>query len=87
MITDTHAANLARVGSRISHLIVEFCREVARRESPRFHLEELFSFVRMRAAISPDSASRILRALRRDGVIDYQLVSRRESLYAVLAVR
>ena len=51
-----------------------------------FHMDELTRYVRRQVPTAPDSAGRILRALRQDGVIDYRLVSRHDSEYEILAV-
>jgi hypothetical protein len=47
---------------------------------------ELTSFVARHVSIAPDSAGRILRHLKKQGRIGYDLVSRSKSLYRVLAV-
>lgn len=74
---------LQRVESEIGRRILDFCRE---RLFDTFRMEELTSYVRARVAIAPDSAGRILRKLRKDGVITVELVSRRESLYCVTRI-
>ena len=74
--------HLERVRSRIGTAIVQFCR--AHRT---FHADDLRRHVeREVGTISPASADRILRDLRKRGVIAYTVVDRRRSLYAVQEV-
>jgi hypothetical protein len=70
----------ARVRSRIGSLILEFCRQ-----SDKFHMEDLRRFVERRVGgrIAPASPDRILRQLRQERYLDYQVLSRTESLYRV----
>ena len=80
---DDQQENLERVSSRIARAVLAFC-EVHR----RFHAEELRKFVIRETGISaPGSADRILRDLRKRGLIDYRVLSRRGSYYEVLAIR
>jgi hypothetical protein len=76
------AANpdLVRVRSRLGAAVLEFCRS---RLGQTFHAAELHGAVPYAA---PASAEYTLRELRRDGVVDYQVVSRSESLYLVRAM-
>ncbi len=77
-------SDLTRVRGTIGKTIVAFCILHFERT---FHVSELREFVEARVgAIAPDSPGRILRDLRRDGVIDYEVVSRSESLYRIKAV-
>jgi hypothetical protein len=79
---DEQQENLERVSSRIASAVVEFCRT-----HRRFHADELRQAVIAATGIAaPASADRILRDLRRRGVIDYVVVNRRESLYEVVEV-
>lgn len=76
-------AHLARVGKKIAPFIVEFFH---RNAGAQFHMEDLRHYVQERApAISPDSPSRVMRDLKAKSVIDYVLLSRRDSLYQVRA--
>ena len=71
-----------RVRSRIGSLILQFCRL-----NPTFHMEDLRQFVVGSIGIhhiAPASTDRILRQLRQEGRVRYEVVSRRESLYRVL---
>ena len=74
----THAEEHERVKSAIRKHIIAFCYP-----GRRFHMDELTRYVRGQVPTAPDSAGRILRALRQDGVIDYRLVSRRDSEYEI----
>ena len=75
---------LGRVSERIGAAIVEFARAHL---GQQFHADELRAFVRERVGeVAPDSASRILRDLRQQQVIGYELVSRPKSLYRITAV-
>jgi hypothetical protein len=74
--------NLERVSSRIGRAIIDFCRA-----HKRFHADDLRKAVISETGIAaPASADRILRDLRKRGVIDYRVLSRRESLYEIVAV-
>lgn len=75
--------HLDRVSSRIGAAVLEFC--LAHRQ---FRAGELHRHVERATGVSaPASADRILRSLRQRHVVDYRVVSRRESLYEVLEVR
>src|SRR5215467_13167809 len=84
MFDDSQAEHLERVSERIAPVVIRYCTE-----HPRFHADELRRYVLHETGlIAPGSADRILRdlRLRLRGVIDYRVVSRRESLYEVLRV-
>lgn len=83
------AENMERVASRIGEVIVAFWRERVKSEEPEFRARELLERVVEDAGIScsPDSPSRILRLLKRAGRINYELVSRADSLYRAIPVR
>lgn len=69
----------ARVYARIAPLIIEF--RLACLDST-FHAEELRCYVLTRLpSVAPSSPDRILRELRLNGVLDYVVVNRRQSLY------
>ncbi len=76
------AEQLARVKSNIAPLIVEwFDSQVPGAE---FHINELTRFVWQAAPqIAADSPRRIMAALKGDGKVNYELVSRSLSLYRV----
>ena len=74
----------ARVRSRIGSLIMEFCRE-----NRTFHMKDLLWFVesRIEGKVAPGSPERILRLLRQQGALQYEVVSRRESFYRMVVDR
>jgi hypothetical protein len=87
--------HLERVSSKIAKSVLAFCRhaEANVQQGPDgrdlagiFYGEQLRMWVRDRTGIAPDSAGRILRDLRQRGVIDYQVLDRRASLYCVTRV-
>lgn len=79
----THAEEHDRVKLAIRKHILAFADA---HMGCRFHMTDLTAYVRRQVPTAPDSAGRILRALRQDGVIDYRLVSRRDSEYEITAV-
>lgn len=84
--TNEQAENLERVSRRIGKLIVSFCRERLKTRRPEFHMVEMTTWLAQYIEAAPDSASRILRYLKAQGVVKYDLVSRRSSLYRITAV-
>jgi len=69
---------------RIASAVVDFVGSHLDRE---FTASDLRRFVMSRVdGTAPGSADRIMRMLRKDGVINYALVSRPKSLYRGLAV-
>jgi hypothetical protein len=86
----SQSANLQRVTDNIGDIVLRFC--VARLKwNPDFTADELRRYVaggvRHGTVLAPDSPSRILRELRRQGRVDYVVVNRAASLYRVVAVR
>jgi hypothetical protein len=78
-VSDDSPADRERVYNRIAPLILEFQRRCG--EKP-FHAEELRTFVRDRVPeIAPASPDRILRQLRLEKRLGYEVVNRRASLY------
>ena len=80
---EEQAENLDRVRTRIHSVVTDFCREHV---GNQFHMVDLTEYVRERAHIAPDSPGRILRDLRRTGILDYEVLNRRESLYEIRRV-
>ncbi len=78
----THREEHDRVKQAIRQHIIAFASAHTGRH---FHMDDLTRYVRAQVPTAPDSAGRILRALRQDGVIDYRLVSRHDSEYEILA--
>lgn len=74
---------LARVEGRIAEWVISFCMEYVGRQ---FYASELAGFVAEQSGGSPESGMRVLRALRRTGQVDVELVSRTQSLYRVVGV-
>ena len=72
-----------RVRDRLRPVVLEFCRLHL---FDTFRMQELNDFVRARSVGAPESAGRILRMLRADGIIDCDVVSRSQSLYIIRAV-
>lgn len=81
--SDEQSEHLERVSSRIALAIIAYCRA-----NKRFHADELRSaVVRATGIAAPASADRILRDLRQRGIVQYKVVSRRESLYEVITIK
>jgi hypothetical protein len=78
--------NLERVSERISQHILAFAKLRLEAGAPDFRMEDLVEYVRTKVpVVAPDSASRILRDLRQQGVLGYVVVSRSGSHYRLLA--
>ena len=80
------AIELARATSAIGEYVAEFFR--ARPVGAEFHMRELTEFVtnKVRGYVAPGSPDRIMRLLRKQGVLNYEVVSRSKSLYKITAV-
>lgn len=76
--------NLGRVSTKIGPAILDFYRDKV--SGHRFHMEELQLYIRERFPTAPDSPSRVMRDLRQRSLINYKVISRRDSLYEILAV-
>lgn len=80
--------NLERVSSRMERAILDFCRAHLSQEDHTFYADELRKYVIAKTGIAaPASADRILRLLRQRKLLNYRVVSRKESLYEVLWVK
>jgi hypothetical protein len=74
--------HLERVSSKLSALILDFCDT-----HPVFRAPELHAFVASRIpSTAPASADRVLRELRKQKRVDYEVANRRGSLYHVISV-
>lgn len=73
--------NLNRVSEKIRAIVCDFFD--AKGDGSRFTINELGRFVRLKEAVAPDSPGRIMRALRKEGRIDYEVLSRSQSLYRI----
>ncbi len=74
--------HLQRVRSKTQEAIATFFDRLADGET--FHAQELRDFVASQVPVAPSSPDRVMRAMRLDGVIRYEVVNRRESLYRKL---
>jgi|SRR5215472_4214026 len=83
MSDETHEEGLRRVKSLITPAIMEFRK--LHGTYGYFHAEDLRRYVIDRHPhIAPASADRILRQLRSEHTLHYQVVNRRQSLYQFL---
>lgn len=74
--------NIVRVRQKIGDIIIAFWRERLLINRPDFRANELSEYMNAQIPNTTfDSASRILRDLRQRGLIDYEVVSRKDSLY------
>lgn len=78
-----HTAELRRVSEKIAELVIKFFNN--REGGDQFTVNELTKYVMDKEPVAPDSPARIMRLLRRKGVINYEVVSRSRSLYRVVA--
>lgn len=81
---DCHAENLQRVRVKLSHAILMFVTK--RRMDGRldFHADDLREYVNRHAPGALGSPDRVLRDLRQRGLVNYELLSRRGSLYRIV---
>ena len=80
---------IKRVGGRIGEIVLEFCRTWYRKQGQaEFHMRLVFEYVDQRSGkhVAPDSSRRIFNLLKATGCIDYELVSRSQSLYRITRV-
>ncbi len=76
--------NIARVHHKIAPAILDYFQ--AHGVGYEFHVDSLRRWIAARyPGIAPDSAGRIMRDLRQSGVLDYEVVNRRQSLYQITA--
>ena len=81
IVDEEQPVMLERVNLRIGRAIVDFCST-----QKKFHADDLRKHVSKNVGkVAPGSADRILRDLRRRGVLNYRELSRRASLYEVAA--
>ena len=84
---DEQQVQLTRVTGAIGKEILTYLRRRFASGFTQFHADDLRGAVACHTVTAPDSAGRILRQLRRSGVVSYEVVDRRRSLYRLLAVR
>lgn len=80
--TTEQEQQLARVGGKIGGLILKF-RET-KRTNENWHLVELHNFVCSHETVAPGSTDRILRMLRRNKQLNYEVQNRAKSLYCFI---
>lgn len=78
---------LSRVAGRLSETILAWLRRRLEAGQAEFTAAELSEHVHVQLGGSPESAMRVLRALRVAGQVDVKLLSRPESRYLVKGVR
>lgn len=74
---------IERVAGKIGPAVLSFIVSIG--VGSQFHAQQLHDHVGR--SVAPASADRILRLLRREGVIDYIVVDRRASLYRITAIQ
>lgn len=77
------AEHLERVTRSIGTVILEFCAAHIGRQ---FRIADLQRHVSQHLLTAPASPDRVLRELRAKGLVQYAVVSRRDSLYEVVSV-
>lgn len=77
--------NIERVGNQIARFVKQFMDQ---RKGREFHADEMRRYVaaNVDGYVAPGSPDRILRDLRQRRVVNYELVSRSQSLYRVVPV-
>lgn len=82
------AAELARALGALERHVMTFLR--GRMHGPVeghvFHMSTLLDYVKKHAECAPDSPRRVMRELQAQGCCEVRLLSRRQSLYEVVAV-
>lgn len=75
--------NISRVRAKIGYVILTFFKH---HKGLEFHADELRQFVIQSVpfSVAPGSPDRIMRDLRQDGLIDYRVIDRRNSLYLAI---
>jgi len=84
--TDRDIKDRRRVGMNISTLILNFCKQRLVEGKICFVMTELEQFVNNQHRITPGSAGRILRELKRAGKIQYDVKDRSKALYSLWTV-
>jgi hypothetical protein len=79
--------NLDRVKLSIGSIVEEFCRGRLASGAVEFRISELTTYVLGRSLRAPASPDRILRQLRLEGVVSYEVTNRAQSLYRITGVR
>ena len=74
-----------RVAGNLAPHVLAFVRERVASGETTFHLTELVRYVTAREMCSPNSPARILQLLKESGEVNYEVLSRRKSLYRIVA--
>ncbi len=80
----TQPRELNRVARSIAPIVWQFCKE---NEGGVFTMPMLEEYVSRYLRVTPGSPGRILRMLRKEGYVGYDVVNRRHSAYAVRWVK
>lgn len=83
---DEQQAQLTRVTGAIGREILKFLRCRMANGFTQFHADDLRGAVASAMSTAPGSADRVLRDLRKSGLVSYTVVDRRASLYRILRV-
>jgi hypothetical protein len=84
--TDRDAGQRRRVEKNISTVVLEFCKQRLRDGNFHFIMTDLEQYVNKQHPITPGSAGRILRGLKRTGKIQYDVKDRSKALYSIWTV-
>lgn len=77
----TQAANLKRCKSKLAPFVIAFFQN--RGIGAQFHGGDLSRYVSACSPCAPSSPDRIMRDLAEDGVLAYEVINRRQSLYEI----
>lgn len=77
----TQHANLTRCVSNIGDLVLRFHRQRLKDGEMQFHAGDLRDFIAEETLTAPASADRVLRHLRKIGLVNYKVINRKMSLY------
>jgi hypothetical protein len=76
-----------RLSTQVAPAVLRFFRTKRERGQRHFYMQELQSYVTTQFPFAPDSPSRIMRGLRQRKRLNYKLISRKKSLYEIVARR
>ncbi len=78
---------LQRVVPKLQDVIIQFLKRKLKTIKQEFHAGELCIYCLNKVNdIAPDSVSRVMRELRKRGIIDYEVIDRKNSLYLIIGV-
>lgn len=79
--------HLERVSTKIGRVILEFYRERLEAGTPDFYMTDLSTYVQAKVPeVAPDSPRRVFNDLKNKGALNYELLSRRDSHYRLVAL-